>query len=146
MAPDPWLDAAFRRLIADLGWSGLFNLQFIVHGGAPLRFDLNPRAYHTLALAVAAGVNPALWVERLLDARITALREARPGVRFRAEIDDGLAVLRLAKRGDLRAALRAARPHRGTVHALAAPGDRRPALLTIAASPLKRIRARLTTG
>ncbi len=97
------------------------------------------RAYHTLALAVAAGVNlPALWVERLLDARITALREARPGVRFRAEIDDGLAVLRLAKRGDLRAALRAARPHRGTVHALAAPGDRRPALLTIAAFPLKR--------
>jgi predicted ATP-grasp superfamily ATP-dependent carboligase len=133
VAPDAGLEAASRQLIADLGWSGLFNLQFLVHGGVPLLIDLNPRAYYSLALAIAAGVNlPALWASRLLGERAPVPAPVEIGLHFRGELEDARAVWSLARGGKVKAALRAARPARGTVHALAAPGDRRVALRALA--------------
>ena len=133
IAADPALEAACGRLVADLGWSGLFNLQFLEpHGGPPALIDVNPRAYYSLALAQGAGVNLAgIWLELLRGGDPAAL-PARGGVRFRSEIDDLRALRTLARAGRRGEALRAAFPRAGTVHALRAPGDPGPLLREIA--------------
>lgn len=61
--PDPQLSAAVARLLGELGWFGLAQLQFIQPaGGGPALIDFNGRFYGSLALAVAAGPNlPAIW-------------------------------------------------------------------------------------
>jgi predicted ATP-grasp superfamily ATP-dependent carboligase len=55
--------AGVARLLADLGWSGVANVQFVrAPGGRPRLIDLNGRLYGSLALAYATGVNvPDLW-------------------------------------------------------------------------------------
>lgn len=113
------LEVGSARLLGELGWSGLFNLQFLeTESGEHLLIDLNPRAYHSLALAIGAGANlPGVWCDLLLGRPPRAVRP-RAGVRFRAEEDD-LQALRAAARarriGDVLSLLR---PRRRTVHAL----------------------------
>jgi predicted ATP-grasp superfamily ATP-dependent carboligase len=126
---DVELDRRVARFIESVGWSGLFNLQFIEHDGKLHLIDLNPRPYHSLALAIAAGQNlPAVWVELLLG-RNPKIEPYRVGARFRAEEEDAQAVLTLFGRRQVRAARRALRPHRRTAHALLAPGDPLPAVV-----------------
>lgn len=61
--PDPQLADAAARVLRELGWFGLAQLQFIRAGGAePALIDFNGRFYGSLALAVGAGANlPATW-------------------------------------------------------------------------------------
>jgi predicted ATP-grasp superfamily ATP-dependent carboligase len=78
------------RLLADLGWSGVANVQFVrPPGGRPRLIDLNGRLYGSLALAHAAGVNvPDLWARIGLGESVGELAIGRPGVRFEAFGDD----------------------------------------------------------
>src|SRR5215211_121052 len=66
--PDAKLEQGVGRLLQALGWSGIFQAQFIRSArGEHYLIDLNPRIYGSLALAVAAGLNlPAIWVDLLL--------------------------------------------------------------------------------
>jgi predicted ATP-grasp superfamily ATP-dependent carboligase len=81
---DPALAARIDGLMAELGWSGLAQLQFLLTPeGESSLIDLNPRFYGSLALAVAAGVNlPALWARLATGGTVPYGLEARPGVRY----------------------------------------------------------------
>ncbi|MDN5858538.1 MAG: ATP-grasp domain-containing protein [Pseudonocardia sp.] len=124
---DPDVDRCARALIADIGWSGLFNLQMISSGGRHHVIDLNPRIYHSLALAVAAGANlPAIWTALLLG-RQPPLGEIRAGVRFRSE-EDAMALWGTFRSGRRGAALRGLVPRPGTAHAVMSLRDPAPML------------------
>jgi predicted ATP-grasp superfamily ATP-dependent carboligase len=80
------LDLAGRvaRLLADLGWFGLAQVQFLQESTGPPRIiDLNGRFYGSMALAVAAGPNfPDLWARLATDRPLPPVPVARAGVRF----------------------------------------------------------------
>jgi len=65
---DPVLTGRVADLLADLGWFGLANLQFLSPpGGDPHLIDFNGRIYGSIALAIAAGANlPVLWAQLAL--------------------------------------------------------------------------------
>jgi predicted ATP-grasp superfamily ATP-dependent carboligase len=82
------VDRALRdralRLLDDLGWQGIVQLQFLRDAtGTPRLIDFNPRFYGSLALAIGAGADfPALWAAAATGRPLPADREARPGVRY----------------------------------------------------------------
>jgi predicted ATP-grasp superfamily ATP-dependent carboligase len=125
------LESRVAGLLNEIGWSGLFQAQFL--GGADGRrflIDFNPRAYGSLALAVHAGANlPAAWASLVLGTPPPPMRW-RPGVRYRLEHNDMRALARTARRGDLPAALAALLPRRRTVHAVFSLSDPGPLLTT----------------
>jgi predicted ATP-grasp superfamily ATP-dependent carboligase len=91
------LEQNICRLLAGLGWSGLFQMQFLETQQARLLIDLNPRIYGSLALALAAGQNlAATWVDVLLGACAAETRY-EPGVRFRNELLDARALFAAAR-------------------------------------------------
>lgn len=118
IVPPAGLAAKVQALVERLEWSGLFELELIERGDGRLcAIDFNPRAYGSMALAVAAGVPlPALWCEWLLNGRPREAH-ARPGVRYRWEDADlrnfGWCLLA----GRARDALAVARPRRRVAHA-----------------------------
>ncbi|GAY10935.1 ATP-grasp domain-containing protein [Pseudonocardia sp. N23] len=125
VARDPALDEAAKTLMANLRWSGLFNIQLIESASGPLLIDLNPRVYHSLALAITAGPNlPAMWADLLLG-RTPRVVEYEVGRTFRAE-DDVYAVLSAARSRGARSALSGLRPRHGTTHAVLDRHDPRP--------------------
>src|SRR5947207_1023911 len=87
--PPGRLEAMVERLLAVIGWEGLFELEMIQIG--PEEFvpiDLNPRVYGSMALATAAGVPLArIWCDWLLGGSARPMR-ARPGHRYRWEDGD----------------------------------------------------------
>ena len=87
---DTRLAADVARLLKDLRWFGLANLQFLrPPGGDPQLIDFNPRFYGSLALTVAAGLNlPDLWGRLALDEPVQRGAVARPGVRFQSLVED----------------------------------------------------------
>jgi predicted ATP-grasp superfamily ATP-dependent carboligase len=125
--------AAFMR---ELDWSGVFNLQLIERDGRQYVIDLNPRFYHSLGLAVSAGVNlPAIWASLLLDLPFEPAR-CRLGMRFRDEKDDPRAIWRELRRGE-RGALLGLLPRRRTAHSLFSLRDPGPALSLFGAGAAK---------
>jgi predicted ATP-grasp superfamily ATP-dependent carboligase len=128
---DPDLESRIARLVQEIGWSGLFQAQFLEGAnGRRLLIDFNPRAYGSLALAVRAGANlPALWAALVLGASPPQPRY-RSGVRYRLEHNDVRALARRARRGDVSAALVALLPRRRTVHAVFSLRDPGPLLTT----------------
>ena len=82
--PDRALAAGAERLLEDLGWSGLVQLQFLRdRTGTPFLIDLNGRFFGSMALALAAGANlPDAWARQALGEPLPHLTEGRPGVRF----------------------------------------------------------------
>jgi predicted ATP-grasp superfamily ATP-dependent carboligase len=125
---DPGLERCCREMLADAGWSGLFNLQFLDAPCGRFLIDFNPRAWNSLAVQVEAGANmPAAWVDLLLG------RPVRPAVprlgrRFRSELDDARSLLAAWRGGQRSAALRGLRPRRRTSHAIFSWTDPAPAL------------------
>jgi predicted ATP-grasp superfamily ATP-dependent carboligase len=127
IAAPPRLEEQVRRLLAGLGWEGIFELELIDTGATSrsgyVPIDLNPRPYGSMALASAAGAPlAAIWCDWLLggEARAAAddrLVRARPGVRYRWEDGDLRHLAWQLRHGRLRASLRPLRPRRGTVHA-----------------------------
>jgi predicted ATP-grasp superfamily ATP-dependent carboligase len=81
---DEELSAGVERLLGDLGWFGLAQLQFLAPPAeAPRLIDLNARFYGSLALAVAAGVNlPALWARLATGRAVPRRADAAAGVRY----------------------------------------------------------------
>ncbi len=126
------LEAAVARLLGAIGWSGLFQLQFIRdRTGVDYLIDFNPRMYGSLALATAAGLNlPAIWLDLLLGRR-PIVPEYEVGVRYRAEEKDIRALVRVLFRGRPGEALRGLVPRRRTVHAVFSVRDPLPLLTSI---------------
>lgn len=73
-----------ERLLDDLGWIGLVELEFIRGAdGGPRLIDFNGRYYGSMQLAVAAGVDfPRLWAEDATGHHPEPSAAARVGVRF----------------------------------------------------------------
>ena len=138
--PNAELELGVGRLLQAIGWSGLFQAQFIrsLHGEHYL-IDLNPRIYGSLALAISAGLNlPGIWVDLLLG-RPTDVGGYRVGVRFRHVKKDTLALVRMLAMGELRRSLRGLIPRCDTTHAVFSLRDPMP-LLTSAAKLIGRFR------
>jgi predicted ATP-grasp superfamily ATP-dependent carboligase len=126
-APPAALRAGIDRLLATLGWSGVFEIELLERSsGPPAVIDFNTRVYGTLALAVRAGCNlPAIWCDYLVHRK---LRDAEPatGLRYRWEDGELFSLLHALSRGELRKAAAIAREHGDVTWAHYAPGDARP--------------------
>ncbi|MFO0601326.1 MAG: carbamoyl-phosphate synthase [Myxococcaceae bacterium] len=53
---DPELAEKVRRLCLEVGYFGVFGIEFLQVGGRPLLIDFNPRYYHFMALDIARGM------------------------------------------------------------------------------------------
>ncbi len=133
--PDADLEQGVGRLLREIGWSGLFQAQFVRDPyGEYYLIDLNPRIYGSVALAVAAGLNlPGIWVDLLLGRR-PDVGDYRVGIRFRHEGKDVRALARvlLADRGGCWRMLAGLVPRRGTTHAIFSLRDPMPLLARVA--------------
>jgi predicted ATP-grasp superfamily ATP-dependent carboligase len=128
---DPVLESLVARLLQEIGWSGLFQAQFLCTAdGRSFLIDFNPRAYGSLALAVRAGANlPALWAALVLGMPLPPVRY-RSEVRYRLEHNDLRAAGRKMRDGDMLKALVALLPRCRTAHAVFSLRDPRPLLTT----------------
>jgi predicted ATP-grasp superfamily ATP-dependent carboligase len=118
-----------RVLLADLGWYGLANLQFLRgHDGRPQVIDLNGRFYGSLALAIRAGADlPAAWL-RDATGNPGPMQVARPGVRFHA-LEEDVRRARAQRQGGLvRDVARSLAAAPGSAHTTWARSDPWPAL------------------
>lgn len=141
IVPNVKLDQGVGRLVRAIGWSGLFQVQFIRStSGEFYLLDLNPRIYGSLALAVAAGLNlPAIWAD-LLVGRRPDVGGYRVGVRFRHEEKDVPALFQmLLNSGSRPRATRALLPKPGTTHAIGSLRDPMP-LLTSTVKVVRRLK------
>jgi predicted ATP-grasp superfamily ATP-dependent carboligase len=134
IAPNAELEQGVGRLLRRIGWSGLYQLQFIRDSrGEHFLIDLNTRIYGSLALATAAGLNlPQIWVDLLLG-RPPGVGGYRIGVGFRQEENDARALARLLLTdGERWRALRGLLPRHGTAHAIFSLRDPLPLLTSMA--------------
>ena len=108
--PDHELERGVGSILRSIGWSGLFQAQFIRGArGEHYLIDFNPRVYGSLALAVAAGLNlPGIWVDLLLGRR-SRVGGYRIGARFRHEERDVRALAHMLLSGEHLDALRGCR-------------------------------------
>jgi predicted ATP-grasp superfamily ATP-dependent carboligase len=130
VAVDPRLEELVGKLLAELEWFGLAQVQFQSDGtGEPLLIDLNARFYGSMALALAAGPNlPAIWAALATGRRSPLVMLPRAGVRYHWLEGDLRRALRERRGGlarDLRGTLAYAR---GAVHGLWDVRDPWPAL------------------
>ena len=130
--PNAELEEAVGRLLQAIGWSGLFQAQFIRNpSGEYYLIDLNPRVYGSLALAGAAGLNlPGIWADLLLG-RQPAVGRYRVGVRYRHEEYDARVLVQMMREGDGWRALRGLVPRRNTTHAIFSLHDPMPSLVSL---------------
>lgn len=123
---DHGLEEGVAGLLRAIGWSGIFQVQFLKRGERAYLIDLNPRFYLSLAMTVAAGHDlPAIWVEYLLGRR-PKIPPYRVGVRFRDEETDYRALYRAFAAGERWSAIKGLLPRRHTVHAVASVRDPSP--------------------
>ena len=127
--PDTKLEQGVGRLLQAIGWSGIFQVQFIHSScGEHYAIDFNPRIYGSLALAVAAGLNlPCIWTDLLLNRR-PDVGGYLVGTHFRHEEKDVRALAWMLVNGELRGALQGIIPRRGTTHAVFSRRDPMPLL------------------
>jgi hypothetical protein len=129
--PDEGLEDGVAGLLELVGFSGIFQVQFI-SSDVNYFIDFNPRMYGSLALAVGAGLNlPAIWAD-LLVGRSPRLRPYRWHVRYRSEERDARALPAAFLRGERRLALQGIVPRRRTVHAVFSLHDPLPLAATFA--------------
>jgi predicted ATP-grasp superfamily ATP-dependent carboligase len=120
---DVELEQRIAKLLAEIGWSGIFELQFIRRPEGDYVIDLNTRFYGSLALAVRSGLNlPAIWVDLLLG-RKPKIGEYRVGVRYRSEQRDARAIVHGFRAGRRVEALRACLPRPRTAHGVFSARD-----------------------
>lgn len=96
----PDLTSRAEALLAEVGWSGLVELQFLTGADAvPRLIDLNGRFYGSMALANTAvpGLVDA-WARTVLGEPMPALADAPPGVRY-AWLAGDLRRARVERRG-----------------------------------------------
>jgi predicted ATP-grasp superfamily ATP-dependent carboligase len=116
--PPAHLELMVQRLVAAIGWEGIFELEVIrSERGEFVPIDLNPRPYGSLALATAAGAPLArIWCDWLLGRRPERVR-TRAGCRYRWEVGDLRHLAWQLRRGRWMAARAPLRPHRNVTHA-----------------------------
>jgi len=140
---DEQLEQAAGRLLSELQWSGVFQLQFIRTRSDSYFIDFNPRLYGSIALAIAAGRNlPAIWADLVLG-KEPKIPGYRSGVHYRVEHNDARAILRLLRQGAAGVAVKALLPRRNTVHGIVSlrdPGPLRALLVKAAARVSSRLR------
>lgn len=126
VAPDEGRERALACLLGEIGWSGVFGLQFLLAEGHAYPIDFNPRIYGSISLAIAAGLNlPAIWTDLLLG-REPDVGAYRVGVGYRAEYADARALRASWRSGRRAEALRGALPRRRTAHSVFSLRDPRP--------------------
>ena len=123
------LRARIGRLVASLGWSGIFEIELLERrGGPPAVIDFNTRVYGSLALAVRAGSNlPAIWCRYLLHRELID-GEPAAGLRYRWEDGELLSLLRALIHRELGTAVAIVRADRDVVWAHYEAGDAGPLL------------------
>ena len=127
--PDAERGRKVRRLVANLGWSGIFQVQLLRRGTEEFLIDFNPRFYGTLALAIAAGINlPAVWVDLIRRVEIAPPPTYRVGVRFRAQGKDLRALATSARAGAWGEATAGLVPRANTCHPVFTWDDPLPAI------------------
>jgi predicted ATP-grasp superfamily ATP-dependent carboligase len=120
-----------RRLLPLLaGHRGIFQVQLV----GPYLLDVNPRAYGSMTLAVAAGANLPAIACAAATGRSDGLVRSRPGVAYRWLEGDLRHLAQALRTGQmsLGEAVRAARPRRGTAHSLESATDPGPLLARLA--------------
>lgn len=128
VAPDHEREEGVRRVLAELGWSGVYGMQFLESDGTAWAIDFNPRVYGSTALAIAAGHNLLdLWTRLLLGERPSP-PPYRVGVRLRVEDKDARALATVLAQRRWREGLTGLLPRRHTAHAIFAGRDPAPAL------------------
>lgn len=145
---DRTLATAVQRLVADLGWTGLAELQLIERGAEPpALIDFNGRFYGSMALALAAGVDVAtLWAGLAVGERPVPLPQARPGVRFSALALDLRRAMTERRGGLARDVAETLSSARGAVHAVWDPADPRPAIRLLRSALTDRVLAPARRG
>jgi predicted ATP-grasp superfamily ATP-dependent carboligase len=132
-----------ERLLDELGWFGLVELEFIRgRDGGPRLIDFNGRYYGSMQLAVAAGVDfPRLWAEDATGRHPEPAPPARVGVRFQRIGGDLRRALVVRQGGVLHdvldTALYGARAH----HSIASVRDIRPGFVYLR-DALRELRSR----
>jgi predicted ATP-grasp superfamily ATP-dependent carboligase len=82
--PDERLVERVTAMLAELGYFGLVQMDFVATAGGPVLIDANPRFYASQPLALAAGVNlSAAWHAVALGDHVEGPRPYRLGMRFR---------------------------------------------------------------
>ena len=132
IAAPPELRRRVLRLLGDLGWQGLFELELLERSpGVWHAIDMNPRPYGSLAVAIAAGANlPAVWCEHLMG-RVPGFVVAAPGVYYRwteADLRNGFWRLR---HGEPLAGASVLRVRRHVVHPHLRATDPGPAIVRL---------------
>lgn len=133
VAAEPELVESVGRLLRELGWFGLAELQFIRPAdGRPRLIDLNGRFYGSLALAVGAGPNlPAAWAALATGRELPELPEPTVGVRYHW-IEGDLRRASHERRGGLVRDLAGCLGYsRGAVHSIWSLRDLGPGLRTV---------------
>jgi predicted ATP-grasp superfamily ATP-dependent carboligase len=132
--PPAGLTERTGRLLDDIGWEGMFQLQLIHSSGDSFSvIDLNPRPYGSLSLAIAAGANiPAVWTEWALGGSPQPVTAA-PGYSYRWEDGDFRCMIWNFRRRRLRAAADVLRPRRHVSHAYFRSDDPLPFVARMAA-------------
>jgi hypothetical protein len=127
--PDLDLEARLPRLLE--GHEGVFQVQLI----GDQVIDVNPRAYGSLPLAVAAGANlPAIACAAAAGPQDAGIVRGRPGVRYRWLEGDVRRVLHDRRTGTTSwaQAARALAPRRGTAHSVESLRDPGPVVARLA--------------
>jgi predicted ATP-grasp superfamily ATP-dependent carboligase len=144
---DPELERGVCRMLLDLGWTGLFQLQFLDTAEGRLLIDLNPRVYGSLALALGVGQNlPGVWADVVTGRAASTNGSYRTGVRFRNELLDTRALLAAYASSPYgRAPGHAAAEGEPTVNAYFDRADLKP-LLAVPPMVAAKLKARATRG
>jgi predicted ATP-grasp superfamily ATP-dependent carboligase len=122
--PDEALVRRTAAMLANVGYWGLAQVDYVQTTGGYVLLDVNPRFYRCLPLAVACGTNlPALWHAVTVSRSVGPPQGYRVGVTYRWLEADFAAAARGAPQ---RLLDRAPRPHTG---ASWAAGDPLPGLL-----------------
>lgn len=128
---NPEVEQRVRRLVELLALSGMFQVQMLNTAEGRYVIDVNHRAYGSLALAVAAGLNlPTIWTDLLVGHPVHT-HDYRVGIRYRSEERDAGALLTALFQRRWRTVANGLRPRRRTVHAVFSIRDPLPALNTL---------------
>ncbi|HEY7874875.1 MAG TPA: hypothetical protein VIG64_07100, partial [Actinomycetota bacterium] len=121
--------AGARSLLAELGWFGLAQLQFVLDPDGRHRFiDFNGRIYGSIALAARAGVDLAgTWAALAVGEKPDG-GDARPGVRFQWLEGDLKRAVLAGPRRFVPELVGAIRYGRGAAHSVLSARDPMPAI------------------
>ena len=152
VAVDPGIESRVLRLLANLGWIGVAELQFLEPPqGRPQLIDFNGRFYGSLELAVRAGANlPAVWAAAATGRPLPPQRTAAAGFTYQwleSDLRRAVAERRGGIIGDLTETLRTAAPP--TAHSIISLKDPRPlarALGSLGTRGLRRLDRRRSQG